>query len=86
MRAVDKDGVQLLHGATRDEHRVTDPGEAVQVAVSAPYENPYNNAGSGAVWQLHGTGSGLTTSGSDVFGPADYGLARGSGLGAALNH
>ncbi|MET7907995.1 FG-GAP-like repeat-containing protein [Streptomyces avermitilis] len=63
-----------------------DKNGRADLAVSAPYENPYNNAGSGAVWQLHGTGSGLTASGSDVFGPADYGLARGSGLGTALNH
>ncbi|WP_079148929.1 FG-GAP repeat protein [Streptomyces agglomeratus] len=55
------------------------------LAVSAPYENPYNNEGSGAIWQLHGTSNGLTTSGADVFDPADYGIARGSGLGDALN-
>jgi hypothetical protein len=55
------------------------------LAVSAPYENPYNDEGSGAIWQLHGTSTALTTSGADVFGPEDYGIARGSGLGTALN-
>ncbi|OEJ36191.1 hypothetical protein AR457_33750 [Streptomyces agglomeratus] len=54
------------------------------LAVSAPYENPYNNEGNGAVWQLHGTSNGLATGGAEVFGPADYGIARGSGLGDAL--
>ncbi|MPY63725.1 FG-GAP-like repeat-containing protein [Streptomyces spongiae] len=55
------------------------------LAVSAPYENPYRNAGSGAVWQLHGTSTGLTGNSADVFGPSDYGIARGSVLGDALN-
>ncbi|WP_328405324.1 FG-GAP-like repeat-containing protein [Streptomyces sp. NBC_00390] len=52
-----------------------------ELAVSAPYEN----GGSGAIWQLRGTSTGLTTSGALDFGPADYGLAAGSGLGDALN-
>lgn len=56
------------------------------LAVSAPYENPYRNEGSGAVWQLHGTSTGLTTNGADAFDPADYGIARGSVLGDALNN
>ncbi|MEV0113531.1 FG-GAP repeat protein [Streptomyces sp. NPDC050844] len=51
------------------------------LATTAPGENRM----SGAVWQLRGTGSGLSTSGADVFSPADYGLAAGSHLGEAVN-
>ncbi|MFF7388471.1 integrin-like protein [Streptomyces scabiei] len=62
-----------------------DRDRKADLAVSAPYEDPYRNEGSGAVWQLHGTGSGLTVKGADVFGPKDYGIPRGSGLGIAFN-
>ncbi|WP_093797022.1 FG-GAP repeat protein [Streptomyces sp. Wb2n-11] len=55
------------------------------LAVSAPYENPYNNAGSGAIRQLHGTSNGLAANGADVLNPGDYGIAAGSGLGDVLN-
>lgn len=55
------------------------------LAVSAPYENEYNNLGSGAVWQLNGTNNGITGTGTDAFGPADYRVAQGSGIGDAFN-
>lgn len=51
------------------------------LAATAPYED----SGSGAVWQLHGAGASLSTSGADVFSAADYGLAAGSQLGDAVN-
>ncbi|MEU6091766.1 FG-GAP-like repeat-containing protein [Streptomyces sp. NPDC047085] len=54
------------------------------LAVAAPYEDPYNNQGSGAVWHLHGTSSGLGTSNTSVFGFKDYGIAPGSGIGTTL--
>ncbi|MFD7677456.1 hypothetical protein [Streptomyces sp. NPDC060187] len=54
------------------------------LAVSAPGENVVNNVGSGALWQLHGASGGLTTTGTDVFNPADYGVSTGSRLGDAL--
>ncbi|MFG2435725.1 FG-GAP-like repeat-containing protein [Streptomyces sp. NPDC048508] len=54
------------------------------LAVSAPGENVVNNVGSGALWQLHGAAGGLTTTGTDVFNPADYGVSTGSRLGDAL--
>ncbi|MEU5538443.1 FG-GAP-like repeat-containing protein [Streptomyces sp. NPDC020362] len=54
------------------------------LAVSAPHEDPYHNGGSGAVWQLRGTGSGVSTSSVSVFGPKDYDVAPGSGIGETL--
>ncbi|MGW1007370.1 FG-GAP-like repeat-containing protein [Streptomyces sp. NPDC002520] len=54
------------------------------LAVAAPYENPYNNQGSGAVWHLPGTSSGLSTGSVSIFGPKDYGIAAGSGIGTTL--
>lgn len=50
------------------------------LAVTAPFENGRN----GALWTLLGTASGLTGSGSKVFGSDDYGLANGSRLGESL--
>ncbi|MDG4858572.1 FG-GAP-like repeat-containing protein [Streptomyces sp. T-3] len=56
------------------------------LAVTAPGENETaQNEYGGAVWQLHGTGTGLTGSGADAFSTEDYGLAKNSGLGGALN-
>ncbi|MEU3861754.1 FG-GAP-like repeat-containing protein [Streptomyces sp. NPDC028722] len=54
------------------------------LAVTAPGEDPYHNQGSGAVWQLRGTGSGVSTSSVSVFGPKDYEVAPGSGIGETL--
>ncbi|MEU1202924.1 FG-GAP and VCBS repeat-containing protein [Streptomyces sp. NPDC005813] len=54
------------------------------LAVSAPGENVYHNAGSGALWHLRGTSSGLSTSGAKSFGPTDYNVAPGSGIGTSL--
>ncbi|MGC0327060.1 hypothetical protein RKD23_000050 [Streptomyces sp. SAI-170] len=50
------------------------------LAVTAPYEDE----GSGAVWQLRGTSSGLSTSGVTLFGPTQYGVASGSEIGTTL--
>ncbi|MFJ5780433.1 FG-GAP-like repeat-containing protein [Streptomyces sp. NPDC093094] len=50
------------------------------LAVTAPYED----AGSGALWQLRGTTSGLSTRGVSLFGPREYGIAAGSGIGTTL--
>lgn len=50
------------------------------LAVAAPYEDH----GSGAVWQLRGTGNGPSTSNVSVFGPEDYDIASGSGIGTTL--
>ncbi|MEU7428093.1 FG-GAP repeat protein [Streptomyces sp. NPDC040750] len=54
------------------------------LAVSAPEENPYRNQGSGALWQLRGTSNGPSTQTAHVFGPKDYGVAAGSGVGGTL--
>ncbi|MFE9498947.1 FG-GAP and VCBS repeat-containing protein [Streptomyces collinus] len=54
------------------------------LAASAPDEDPYHNQGSGAVWQLRGTSTGLSTRDVSVFGPKDYGVAPGSGIGETL--
>ncbi|MBL1083634.1 FG-GAP repeat protein [Streptomyces actinomycinicus] len=50
------------------------------LAVSAPYED----RGNGALWQLRGSGSGLSTSSASVFGPREYGVSSGSGIGETL--
>ncbi|MFJ4467339.1 FG-GAP-like repeat-containing protein [Streptomyces sp. NPDC089424] len=50
------------------------------LAVSAPYEDE----GNGAVWQLRGTGSGLSTSTVSYFGPKEFRLPAGSGIGTTL--
>ncbi|MFI1839911.1 FG-GAP-like repeat-containing protein [Streptomyces olivaceoviridis] len=50
------------------------------LAVSAPGENE----DSGAVWQLRGSSSGLSTSGVSVYGPKEYGVSSGSGIGETL--
>ncbi len=50
------------------------------LAVTAPGKDRM----SGAVWQLRGTASGPSASGSKVFRAADYGLAAGSRLGRSL--
>ena len=50
------------------------------LAVSAPSEDH----GSGAIWQLRGTGSGVSTSSVTVYGPKDYAVAPGSGIGDTL--
>ncbi|MEV5983173.1 FG-GAP repeat protein [Streptomyces sp. NPDC052114] len=55
-------------------------GEA-DLAVTAPGENTRT----GALWQLHGARSGLTTTGADSFTAQDYGLSASSHLGDALN-
>ncbi|MCF3133161.1 FG-GAP repeat protein [Streptomyces olivochromogenes] len=54
------------------------------LAVSAPYEDPAHNRGSGALWQLRGTNSGLSTSSVSAFGPKEYGVSPGSGIGETL--
>ncbi|MEU0009023.1 FG-GAP-like repeat-containing protein [Streptomyces sp. NPDC006314] len=54
------------------------------LAVAAPGEDVYHNQGSGAVWQLRGTSNGLSTGDVTVFGPKEYGVARGSGIGDTL--
>ncbi|GAA2204681.1 FG-GAP repeat protein [Streptomyces bangladeshensis] len=54
------------------------------LAVTAPGENPYRNHGSGGVWQLRGSSSGASTKNVSDFGPDDYGVAPGSGIGETL--
>ncbi|WP_333762596.1 FG-GAP-like repeat-containing protein [Streptomyces sp. IBSBF 2390] len=54
------------------------------LAVSAPEEDPYRNQGSGALWQLRGTSNGPNTQTATVFGPKDYDVAPGSGIGGTL--
>ncbi|MFD5796453.1 FG-GAP-like repeat-containing protein [Streptomyces diastatochromogenes] len=54
------------------------------LAVAAPGEDVYRNQGSGALWQLRGTGSGPSTRNVSVFGPKDYDVAPGSGIGTTL--
>ncbi|MGW2210688.1 FG-GAP repeat protein [Streptomyces sp. NPDC001781] len=50
------------------------------LAVSAPYEDH----GNGALWQLRGTSTKVSTSNVSVFGPKDYNVASGSGIGGTL--
>ncbi|GGY41029.1 FG-GAP-like repeat-containing protein [Streptomyces djakartensis] len=50
------------------------------LAVSAPYED----RGNGAVWQLRGTGSGLSTDSVSVHGPKQYAVSSASGIGRTL--
>ncbi|GAB1339963.1 FG-GAP repeat protein [Streptomyces sp. E-15] len=50
------------------------------LAVAAPYEDH----GNGAIWQLRGTGTGVSTSAVSVFGPKEYGVSSGSGIGDTL--
>ncbi|MFF9091288.1 FG-GAP repeat protein [Streptomyces sp. NPDC014991] len=50
------------------------------LAVSAPYEDH----GNGALWQLRGTNTAVSTSNVSVFGPKDYNVAPGSGIGDTL--
>ncbi|MFG3013872.1 FG-GAP repeat protein [Streptomyces cinerochromogenes] len=50
------------------------------LAVSAPAEDH----GNGAIRQLRGTRSGVSTSGVSTFGPREYGVSPGSGVGGTL--
>ncbi|MEV6839396.1 FG-GAP-like repeat-containing protein [Streptomyces sp. NPDC051133] len=50
------------------------------LAVSAPYEDH----GNGAVWQLRGASSGVSTGSVTVFGSKEYGVSSGSGIGETL--
>ncbi|MFJ4584217.1 FG-GAP repeat protein [Streptomyces echinatus] len=50
------------------------------LAISAPYENN----GNGALWQLRGTSNGVSTSNVSLFGPKEYGVSSGSGIGETL--
>ncbi|MFJ3311012.1 FG-GAP-like repeat-containing protein [Streptomyces sp. NPDC086549] len=50
------------------------------LAVSAPNEDH----GNGALWQLRGTRTGVSTSGVSAFGPNEYGVSSGSRIGETL--
>ncbi|AGS67223.1 FG-GAP-like repeat-containing protein [Streptomyces collinus] len=50
------------------------------LAVTAPHEDH----GNGALWQLRGTSTKVSTSNVSVFGPKDYNVASGSGIGDTL--
>ena len=58
----------------------TDRNAKADFAVGAPEEN-----GTGAVWSLHGTSSGVTATGSAAFNPVDLGTpAQGARFGAVF--
>ncbi|MBY8845580.1 hypothetical protein [Streptomyces sp. SP2-10] len=42
------------------------------------------NNGNGAIWQLRGTSNGLSTSNTSLFGPKEYDVPSGSGIGETL--
>ncbi|WP_311315081.1 FG-GAP and VCBS repeat-containing protein [Streptomyces naphthomycinicus] len=50
------------------------------LVVSAPYEDH----GNGAIWQLRGSHSGLSTSSVSTFGPREYGVSASSRIGETL--
>lgn len=45
---------------------------------------PRRERGHGALWQLRATSGGLSTSGISVYGPMEYGVSSGSGIGETL--
>ncbi|GGO84928.1 FG-GAP-like repeat-containing protein [Wenjunlia tyrosinilytica] len=60
----------------------TREGQA-ELAATAPYENALD----GAFWVLHGSATGLTTTGARAFDPDTFGLeSKGKRFGSALNH